>query len=302
VKTKTTILLLAASLNFTLAQGPLDPPAGPPAEGMKSLQEIWNKLEEIADGSGAAEGIPISSVPYTINQPGSYYLTGNLTYTGNVGAITITSPSVTLDLKGYTISSTAESQGEGIRCQVPIDSNPSLESIIVQNGFITGNTIVEFDTPSTWTSTPGGFVNGIYTLHPARCPLVIKNIHVSGTRSAGFNIFAQALSSFTNCSARSCGGDGFFLNSRSLVENCLAEQNNGDGFESAGSTIKNCIARQNAIHGFDVDNSIIKGCLSTSNGSRGFFCQGTGVIANCVSYSNSAAASIIGWISDNNNL
>src|SRR5262249_9560440 len=44
--------------------------------------------------------------PISIDQPGSYYLTGNLTVSAG-DAITINSNQVTLDLNGFTISSTA---------------------------------------------------------------------------------------------------------------------------------------------------------------------------------------------------
>ena len=64
---------------------------------MKTLDQLDAKLEKRT---------PISSVPFTIYTPGSYYLTGNLAVaTGN--AITVTVDQVTLDLNGFTISSTA---------------------------------------------------------------------------------------------------------------------------------------------------------------------------------------------------
>jgi hypothetical protein len=58
--------------------------------------------------------IPISTAPFIITAAGSYYLTTNLTV--NTGdAIIIETNGVTLDLKGFTISSTAPSPtGSGI--------------------------------------------------------------------------------------------------------------------------------------------------------------------------------------------
>src|SRR5262245_59065250 len=73
-----------------LAQGNLNPP-GAPAPMMKSLDQIEART-------------PISSVPYTINAPGSYYLTADLSVTTG-DAITIATNGVTLDLNGFTISS-----------------------------------------------------------------------------------------------------------------------------------------------------------------------------------------------------
>jgi hypothetical protein len=70
--------------------GALEPP-GAPAPGMKSLQEVEPRT-------------PISSIPYTITQPGSYYLTGNLTATASDTGITVAASHVTIDLNGFTLS------------------------------------------------------------------------------------------------------------------------------------------------------------------------------------------------------
>src|SRR5450432_2839078 len=91
----TAIALLLSTMNSELstafAQGSLAPP-GAPAPTMKSLAQIEPRT-------------PISSVPFTIANSGSYYLTTNLTTTVS-NAIVITANGVTLDLSGFTISST----------------------------------------------------------------------------------------------------------------------------------------------------------------------------------------------------
>src|SRR5580698_1789256 len=66
---KLAALVLLATFNFQLAtvfaQGSLTPP-GAPAATMKSLDQIEPRT-------------PISSAPFTITNPGSYYLAANLT-------------------------------------------------------------------------------------------------------------------------------------------------------------------------------------------------------------------------------
>ena len=116
-------VLLAAflsTLNYQpstlFAQGSLTPP-GAPAPTMKTLDQIEART-------------PISSAPFTISLSGSYYLTKNLTVSGG-NAITIAASAVTLDLNGFTISSTASSAtGNAILL------NSSLHNITIRDGFI----------------------------------------------------------------------------------------------------------------------------------------------------------------------
>src|SRR5436190_21610576 len=124
--------------SIILAQGPLTPP-GAPAPVMKTLDQLDAKLEKRT---------PISSVPLTITAAGSYYLTGNLTVgTGN--AITVAADQVTIDLNGFTISSTA-SPPSGTAVLL----SGARQDVTVRNGRIRGTT-----TFSGGAFTPGGFLD-----------------------------------------------------------------------------------------------------------------------------------------------
>jgi parallel beta-helix repeat protein len=77
--------------------------------------------------SGTEVLIPISSLPYTITQSGSYYITANLTSTSN--GITVNADNVTIDLMGYSLI------GPGTCCiGIYMDGRSAVE---VRNGTIT---------------------------------------------------------------------------------------------------------------------------------------------------------------------
>ena len=62
--------------------------------------------------TGASDGrIPIGTVPYTISNPGSYYLTADLLFAGASPCITILANHVSLDLNGHYVWNEVPSSG-----------------------------------------------------------------------------------------------------------------------------------------------------------------------------------------------
>jgi hypothetical protein len=77
----------------------------------------------------------IESLPFSITQSGSYYFTKNLNFTATSGdAITISASNVTVDLMGFTLSSSSGVTGDAFRM------NAGLRSISISNGVIAGTT------------------------------------------------------------------------------------------------------------------------------------------------------------------
>jgi hypothetical protein len=94
VLTLLTGLAIVAMLATGVRAGPLDPPGSP------------------ASTDGVREpGTAISAIPFTITQPGRYYLTRNLTDTPDdvANGVTIQADNVTLDLHGFTLTGGASS-------------------------------------------------------------------------------------------------------------------------------------------------------------------------------------------------
>lgn len=110
-------LLLAATLlpQLIFAQGSLTPP-GPPAPSMKTLAQIEPRTA-------------ISALPFAINQPGSYYLTTNLTGVSGQSGIIVQARNVAIDLNGF------EFVGVGGAAS-GIFAAPSLTNLVVRNGTI----------------------------------------------------------------------------------------------------------------------------------------------------------------------
>jgi len=216
--TVSTIIALTAlstinqPLSISFAQGSLTPPAGAPAPVMKSLDQIEART-------------PISSAPFTISQPGAYYLTTNLTSSYN--AIVIASSDVTVDLGGWTIFSSATNALYG---GVAIVLNGGVSDVSILNGFIksgvTNNGSGVFSGP--------GFSQGIganSSVDNAR----ISGVSVSGVLYSGISVFRFNSSVVESCTVRRCGGYGI---TASTIINSLAVGCAGAGIY--GDQVSNC--------------------------------------------------------------
>ena len=180
--------IAAASFLFpprTLAQGSLTPP-GAPAPTMKTLDQVEART-------------PISGTT-TISASGSYYLTGNIAVTTG-SAISISADNVTLDLNGFTISSTASpASGNGVNI------TGSRSHVTVKNGNIRGTT-----TFAAGTFTPGGFLSGIINSVITSTNFHVSEVKVSGVANSGID-FLLATSDPRNvvehCSVSVCSTVG----------------------------------------------------------------------------------------------
>src|SRR5438093_7800183 len=90
------LALIAAA--GVLYGGPLDPPAGPVTSTYKTLTEVEPRTAVNAVNTPG----DFNSL-FKISQPGSYYLTGNITGVASKHGIEIVASGVTLDLNGFDL-------------------------------------------------------------------------------------------------------------------------------------------------------------------------------------------------------
>jgi hypothetical protein len=224
-------------------QGALTPP-GAPAATMKSLAQIEPRT-------------PISSAPFTITAPGSYYLTTNVT-TAVSNAIVISASGVTLDLSGFTLSSTATSAANG---GAAILLAGSLSDVTIFNGHIRSGVTNN----GSGVYSGSGFAFGIYYSGNAPTNVLVARISVSG-----------------------CQYYGIYLNvgNSTVVEACTVQT--VGTYAIVGATVKSCSALD--CEGDAISGDQVSDCSGQSWGGAGVYAINTA--QNCSGYSGGGSTGI----------
>jgi hypothetical protein len=192
------VVLFLPSLGF--AQGALTP-LGAPAPTMKSLDQIEARTPLQAGAPGVS---PDQNGGFIIERSGSYYLTGPLEV-GSGNAISIYAPNVTLDLNGFTLSSTAD---DAVVRGTAIYAPNSADHLIIRNGHISGEIISQ----NNGTFTGRGFENGIdapsvSAVNQAAANTLVEHVTVEGVMKNGISL-ERPTSSIRACSVYQCGQFG----------------------------------------------------------------------------------------------
>jgi parallel beta-helix repeat protein len=128
---------------------------------------------------------PISSVPYTISSPGSYYLAASLAVTSGV-AVTIGSDDVSLDLNGFRISNSGNAGGD--YCV----SVPNAFRVNVSNGILLGGRSSAYVNNSPQTILSGLLISGATSsgvfIDDDCTNAVIRNCVITGTTGTGIYV------------------------------------------------------------------------------------------------------------------
>lgn len=216
--------------------GALDP-AGPPAPAMKTLAQLEPRT-------------PISSIPFAIVQPGSYYVTGDLTNaSGAVNGITIAADNVTLDLSGFTL----DGAGTGLK---GVATTPGRLGVTIRNGSAT-----------RWATA------GFSTLGAKS--VLIEDVEANANLALGISAINTTL---RGCTASANGAAGISVFDSSIV-GCTANRN-ATGIEASSSVVERCSVVDNSGPGVVAGYSTIRGCYTMSNQGAGISAARSVVEAN----------------------
>jgi hypothetical protein len=262
------LALLLSTLNVQIsaafAQGSITPP-GPPAATMLTLTQVEPRT-------------PISSVPVTIANPGSYYLTANLVCTVS-NAVTIAANGVTLDLNGFTISSTVPNAANG---GTAILLNSGLSDITICNGHIVSGVTNN----GSGLYSGSGFDSGIFFSLSQPVNVLVSHISVSGCLLYGIVLGNDNSTVAESCTVRTIGGYGILASTvkQSLATDCSSDAIYGDQVsdcqgQTTGSTGIYAYTAQNS-YGYNSSSGAGINVFGCALNCYGFSNSGDGLVAN----------------------
>jgi parallel beta-helix repeat protein len=219
---------------------------------MKTLEQVEPRIDLFNAPASAGVATGDADFHFIITQPGSYYLSRNLSVTKPSG-ISVVTAGATLDLNGFQISRGSGTGGDGILVRV------TAHRTTIKNGNVAGfangiNALEEVVNSSFQTARSG----------------IVSQVSVSGCSANGFNTGAGW--QLEGCTAYANSAVGIRAGGTSSISRCVATDNGSTGiFASVGSSLVDSTAASNGGSGFSsFTGTIISRCSARGNGSDGF--------------------------------
>jgi len=250
--------MAVAAFALLSSAGPIDPPAAGVAPTGKTLGEVEARVAVNATNTPGDE-----DSLFVITQPGSYYLTGDITGEAGKHGIKIAASTVTLDLNGFSLFG-APGSLDGVH--VP---DAQHKNISIRNGSVIG-----------W----GG--HGVNCVSPWA---TVMRLRASGNAQDGVRVGHESV--IDNCDVSDNGGDGAVAQTGASIFNTRASGNGQRGIAAGeGSLIMHCHAEGNAVAGVSGDaKSLVALSLANGNGSADDFGNGGFILtSNCMVINNVA--------------
>ncbi|MGH7939447.1 MAG: right-handed parallel beta-helix repeat-containing protein [Limisphaerales bacterium] len=268
------ILFIAFSdpCSICFAQGSLTPP-GAPGATMLTLSQIEPRT-------------PITSLPFNITRPGSYFLTTNLFGVSGTNGITITTSNVVIDLRGFTLNG-VPGAGDGIFVDAAIQD--LLGNIFVRNGIISGwpaNGVDADNSINSQFSDLNVVNNGQNGLNSGQ-QAIIRNCVAAYNGLEGYGGDLNTFCDWEACDAHDNGDCGFYTGSYCTFKDCHGNNNASAGFNPFLScTFQDCIADDNywGVYGYNGDMFVR--CQFAYNGGSGLLGQDNCVVRDTVASNN----------------
>lgn len=224
----------------------------------------------------------------TIDEPGLYMLTESLTI-DTVTGITITANNVTLDMNGFTITTTSN-----VVSPVTIWN---ADTVRVRNGVFVGGQGIAVNGSQSVTlenlTVTYPTQHGIQMTDVERSTLVCCT--VSNGNQSGIVIDGNSKNiTIKNSAALDCQGSGFDLQAQNLlVAECNTQHNGNHGIALSASTnahVIRALSDNNSTHGIfvaaDVEHIHVESCRVLGNGGIGCLDNG----ASCATWMNNLAS------------
>lgn len=196
----------------------------------------------VVGAGGPPVGTRITSVPYTISNPGFYYFGKNLTHSDSGNAITVDANDVTLDLMGFSLT---KSGAIGVNTGIYMNGRTNVE---IRNG------------------TLRGFNSGIYEEGFLGNRHRIINVRAINNNNGIWLCATDHL--VKGCNASNNGGFGIIMGTGSIID-CVATNNNtGIYMNGPGNVLGNSVFN-NSFRNFQLGGGGATAILADRNSAFG---------------------------------